>query len=89
MGLLIANEPTENGSLRVVAPLKGGPADRAGVQAGDEVLSINGNAIQGLSGQEAAQMLKGANGTEVCRCHWLGSHTQRTQGFKGSSADWS
>ena len=42
VGLLIANEPTEAGHLRVVAPIKGGPADRAGVQAGDEVSKKSG-----------------------------------------------
>ncbi len=36
VGLLIANEPVNN-HLLVLAPIKGGPADRAGMMAGDEV----------------------------------------------------
>lgn len=36
MGLLIASDPT-NGKLVVLAPIMGGPADRAGVKPGDEV----------------------------------------------------
>lgn len=37
VGLLIAAEATPNGHLRVLAPIKGGPADRAGILPGDEV----------------------------------------------------
>ena len=36
MGLLIAADPT-SGKLVVLAPIQGGPADRAGIQPGDEV----------------------------------------------------
>ena len=37
MGLLIAADPT-NGKLVVLAPITGGPADRAGIKPGDEVI---------------------------------------------------
>ncbi len=37
IGLLLANELTSTGHLRVLAPIKGGPADRAGILPGDEV----------------------------------------------------
>ena len=40
VGLLIASDPS-NGKLVVLAPITGGPADRAGIKPGDEV-SING-----------------------------------------------
>ena len=36
VGLLIAADPT-SGKLVVLAPIQGGPADRAGIQPGDEV----------------------------------------------------
>lgn len=36
MGLLIAQEPS-SGRLVVLAPIRGGPADKAGVLPGDEV----------------------------------------------------
>lgn len=64
VGLLIANEPV-NGHLLVLAPIKGGPAERAGVLPGDEVISINGNPTDGLTGESAARVLRGLNGTEV------------------------
>ena len=41
VGLLIASDP-HNGHLVVLASISGGPADRAGVQAGDEVCSCPG-----------------------------------------------
>ena len=37
VGLLIAADPT-SGKLVVLAPIQGGPADRAGIQPGDEVI---------------------------------------------------
>ena len=36
VGLLIAADPT-SGKLVVLAPIQGGPADRAGIKPGDEV----------------------------------------------------
>lgn len=36
VGLLIAQEPA-SGRLMVLAPIRGGPADKAGVLPGDEV----------------------------------------------------
>ncbi|GFH10635.1 PDZ domain-containing protein [Haematococcus lacustris] len=64
IGLLIANELTSSGHLRVLAPIKGGPADRAGIKPGDEVISINGEDTAGWSGDHAANILRGRGGTE-------------------------
>ena len=41
VGLLIASDP-HNGRLVVLASISGGPADRAGVQAGDEACLCSG-----------------------------------------------
>lgn len=37
VGLLIASKMSDAGNLVVLTPIKGGPADRAGVLPGDEV----------------------------------------------------
>src|ERR687890_1102964 len=51
--------------LYVIAPVKGGPADQAGLQAGDIVEYIDGKATRDISLYDARQLLSGAAGTEV------------------------
>lgn len=51
--------------LYVVAPIKGSPADQAGVRAGDIIEYIDGKATRDISLYDARQLLDGASGTEV------------------------
>ena len=51
--------------LYVVAPVKGAPADVAGVRAGDIIEYIDGKATRDISLYDARQLLNGAAGTEV------------------------
>ncbi len=51
--------------LYVVAPIKGSPADQAGVRAGDVIEYIDGKATRDVSLYDARQLLNGAAGTEV------------------------
>jgi len=51
--------------LAVIAPLKGTPADKAGVKAGDLILKINEETATELSADEAAQKIRGPKGTKV------------------------
>src|SRR5713226_9699178 len=51
--------------LYVVAPVKGSPADQAGVRAGDVIEYINAKATRDISLYDARQLLNGAPGTEV------------------------
>ena len=51
--------------LYVVAPVKGAPADQAGVRAGDIIEYIDGKATRDISLYDARQLLNGAAGTEV------------------------
>lgn len=51
--------------LYVIAPVKGGPADTAGLQAGDIVEYINSKATRDISLYDARQLLNGAPGSEV------------------------
>lgn len=55
----------ENGQVVVVTPIEDTPAFRAGLQSGDVILSINGQATQELSLQEVVSRIRGAKGTEV------------------------
>lgn len=51
--------------LYVIAPVKGGPAAEAGVQAGDIIEYIDGKATRDISLYDARQLLNGAAGSEV------------------------
>ena len=55
-------------TMTVVAPLSGGPAEQAGVQPGDQVLSIGGKRVSGAPSQLTAQLtqlLRGPRGSSV------------------------
>lgn len=54
-----------DGKLVVVAPLKKSPAEVAGILAGDNILSIDNVAVQGMTLNEAISRIKGTAGTEV------------------------
>lgn len=51
--------------LYVIAPVKGSPADQAGVRAGDIIEYIDGKATRDISLYDARQLLNGAAGSEV------------------------
>ena len=54
-------------TMTVVAPLSGGPAEQAGVQPGDQVLSIGGKRVSGarLTTSQLSQLLRGPRGSSV------------------------
>ncbi|HEU4871200.1 MAG TPA: S41 family peptidase [Pyrinomonadaceae bacterium] len=51
--------------LYVIAPMKGSPADQAGIKAGDIIEYIDNKATRDISLYDAKQLLKGAAGSEV------------------------
>ena len=51
--------------LYVIAPMKGSPADQAGIKAGDIVEYIDGKATRDISLYDAKQLLDGAAGSDV------------------------
>jgi carboxyl-terminal processing protease len=55
----------EDGVVKVIAPVEGTPAARAGVQSGDLITAINGKDIQGLTLEEAVERLRGPVHTPV------------------------
>lgn len=54
-----------SGYLYIIAPVKGGPADRAGIKAGDVVEYIDGKATRDVSLYDARQLLQGDAGSAV------------------------
>jgi carboxyl-terminal processing protease len=51
--------------LYVIAPMKGSPADQAGVRVGDIIEYIDGKATRDISLYDAKQLLTGAAGSDV------------------------
>ncbi len=51
--------------LTIVAPIEGTPADRAGLQAGDRIIQIDGALTKDMTLMEAVRKLRGPKGSEV------------------------
>jgi len=62
IGATIANA---GGALSIISPMKGSPAESAGLQAGDVIAEIDGTPSRDFSSARAASMIKGPVGTEV------------------------
>ncbi len=60
-----ATVETKNGQIVIVAPLKGRPAEKAGLQPGDIVAKIDGQSTDGMSLTEAISHIRGPKGTQV------------------------
>ena len=55
----------KDGILTVVSPLKGSPASKAGIKAGDRILKINGESTEGMDTTTAVGKIRGPKGTKV------------------------
>ena len=59
-------QPGKGGSVLVVAPIEDSPAFKAGILAGDLIVSIDGKPVSEMRGlSEAVSRLRGQEGTEV------------------------
>jgi carboxyl-terminal processing protease len=56
---------TENGFLKVIAPIDDTPAQRAGVQAGDVIIRLDDTPIKGMSLNKAVKKMRGKSGTKI------------------------
>jgi carboxyl-terminal processing protease len=53
------------GGLRVEHVYKGSPAERAGIEVGETIVSVDGRSIAGLDSNAATALIKGPEGSEV------------------------
>lgn len=51
--------------LKVISPLEGTPAQKAGLRPGDIILEIDGTSTLGISVEEAVDLIRGPKGTSV------------------------
>ena len=56
---------TETGVIEVISPIKGSPADEAGLKAGDQILKADGTEYNAESIQKLTNYIKGEEGTDV------------------------
>jgi carboxyl-terminal processing protease len=54
-----------DGWITVVAPLPETPAERAGVETGDQIIEVDGKSTEGWKNDEAVKALRGAAGTKI------------------------
>ncbi|MBT2662470.1 S41 family peptidase [Bacillus sp. ISL-45] len=54
-----------DGFIFIVTPLKGSPAEKAGLQPEDKIMSVDGKSVQGMSTTEAVALIRGEKGTDV------------------------
>jgi len=62
IGVTLENEDEK---VIVVAPIENSPADRAGIEAGDVVVAVNGESVRGEDLSQVVEKVKGPEGTEV------------------------
>jgi len=55
----------EAGVLKIISPLDDSPASRAGIQAGDLILRLDGQPTQGMSMLEAVNKMRGKPGEKI------------------------
>ena len=55
----------DEGVIRVVAPIDGTPADRAGIESGDLIIRLDGKTVKGNSLESAVEQMRGEPGSEI------------------------
>ena len=55
----------QQGKVTILSPIKGSPAEKAGLQPNDAILSVNGDSLEGLSLNDAVMKIRGPKGTQA------------------------
>ncbi len=63
LGMEIGND--KDGNLVVIAPLKGNPAEAAGILSGDKIIAINSTSSAQMSSDKAVKLIRGPMGSTV------------------------
>lgn len=55
----------QNGKVTIVSPIRGAPAEKAGLRSNDQILRVDGKDLEGLDLQQAVMRIRGPKGTEA------------------------
>nr|WP_263326088.1 S41 family peptidase [Neobacillus sp. Marseille-Q6967] len=55
----------KDGHIVIVSPIKGSPAEKAGLQPNDIIMAVDGKSLQGMTSTEAVTIIRGEKGTKV------------------------
>ncbi len=65
IGVIISNKNPDEEFLAVIDTLPEGPAEKAGLRAGDKIIQVDATALRGISADEATAKLKGERHSKV------------------------
>lgn len=55
----------EDGFVKVIAPIDDTPASEAGIEAGDLIIRLDGESVQGMSLSDAVSKMRGEKGSDI------------------------
>jgi carboxyl-terminal processing protease len=64
IGVTVSTEDTSAG-MEILQITAGGPAEKAGLLAGDVIIGVDGQSILGMNANDTSAMIKGEEGTQV------------------------
>lgn len=65
VGVGIVVSPEKDGFITVVSPIKGGPAEKAGIKSGDKIIKVNDVEYTSETMQDAVSVMRGKEGETV------------------------
>lgn len=55
----------QDGYVKVVSPIDGTPADKAGIKTGDLIIKVDGKSVNGLTMDQSVDLMRGPIGSEI------------------------
>ena len=55
----------ENGFVKIIAPIDGTPAEKAGLESGDLIIKLDGKPVKGMSLNDAVTVMRGKRGSDI------------------------